>query len=74
MPFYKDSMSNGHLYIEFLVEFPPRASIIPEKQEKLRKIFGGMETEKGPEVKKNDRKILEEYDEADLNESAQGGK
>jgi DnaJ-class molecular chaperone len=42
MPFYKDGMSNGHLYIEFLVDFPPRASLNPEKQEKLKKILGGM--------------------------------
>ena len=57
MPFYKDGMSHGHLYIEFLVDFPPRASINPEKQQKLIKILGGMETEKG-EGKKIERKIL----------------
>ncbi len=46
MPFYKDSMSNGNLYIEFFVEFPAKNTITPQKAEKLIKILGGMQTEK----------------------------
>lgn len=42
MPFYKDGMSQGNLYIEFLVDFPTRASITPEKAAKLAKVLGGM--------------------------------
>ncbi len=74
MPFYKDGMSHGNLYIEFLVDFPPKGSITPQKAEKLIKILGGMEAEKSSPSKKPERKILEEYDENDLNESPEGGK
>lgn len=73
MPFYKDSMSHGNLFIQFLVDFPQKGSITPQKAEKLIKILGGMEAEK-PQGKKAERKILEEYDESDLNESPQGGR
>ena len=31
MPFYKDSMSHGNLLIEFLVDFPPKGAITPQK-------------------------------------------
>lgn len=62
MPFYKDGMSHGHLFIEFLIDFPPKGSITPQKAEKLIKILGGMETEKPVQSKKTERKILEEYD------------
>ena len=74
MPFYKDSMSTGNLYIEFLVEFPAKNTITPQKAEKLNKIFGSMQTEKSSESKKIERKIIEEFNEADLNESPEGGK
>jgi hypothetical protein len=30
MPFYKDGMSNGNLYIEFLVDFPSKNWLKPE--------------------------------------------
>lgn len=42
MPFYKDSMDHGHLFIEFIVDFPLKGSITPQKAEKLLKILGGM--------------------------------
>lgn len=31
MPFYKDSMSSGNLYIEFFVDFPAKNIITPQK-------------------------------------------
>lgn len=58
MPFYKDSMSTGNLYIEFFVEFPAKNSITPQKAEKITKILGGMQTEKPSESKKIERKIV----------------
>lgn len=58
MPFYKDSMSHGNLFIDFLVEFPPQGSITPQKAEKLIKILGGMEAEKPASKKKTERKVL----------------
>jgi hypothetical protein len=42
MPFYKDTMSHGNLYIEFLVDFPSKNTITPQKAEKLAKILGVM--------------------------------
>ena len=57
-----------------MVDFPPKASITPEKAAKLAKIFSIMETEKPSVSKKAERKILEEYDEEDLNEDPSGGK
>lgn len=57
MPFYKDGMSHGNLYIEFFIDFPPKGSITPQKAEKLIKILGGMEAEK-PTTKKTERKVL----------------
>ena len=74
MPFYKDSMSNGNLYIEFLIDFPAKGSITPQKAEKLINVFGKIQSAKGTEAKKIERKIIEEYDESDLNESPEGGK
>lgn len=74
MPFYKDSMSHGNLLIEFLVDFPPKGSITPQKAEKLIKILGGMEAEKPKEKKKTERKVLEDFNEGDLNENPEGGK
>lgn len=56
MPFYKDAMSHGHLYIEFLVDFPTKNQINPEKAKKLEEILGGKK-EKVPS-KKGERKIL----------------
>lgn len=73
MPFYKDGMSHGNLYIEFFIDFPPKGSITPQKAEKLIKILGGMEAEK-PTTKKTERKVLQEFDENSLNESPEGGK
>lgn len=74
MPFYKDSMSHGNLLIEFLVDFPPKGSITPQKAEKLIKLLGGMDAEKPKQSKKTERKVLEDFSEADLNENPEGGK
>lgn len=41
MPFYKDAMSHGHLYIEFLITYPKKNSITPVNLEKIAKILGG---------------------------------
>lgn len=39
MPYYKDGMSHGNLYIEFEVEYPKKNSINPEKAKVLKEIL-----------------------------------
>ena len=41
MPFYKDPMSHGNLYIEFKIEFPKKNSITGANIEKVAKLLGG---------------------------------
>lgn len=41
MPFYKDPMSHGNLYIEFIVNFPKKNTITGSNLEKIAKILGG---------------------------------
>ena len=41
MPFYKDSMSHGNLYVEFKVNFPKKNSISGANLEKIAKVLGG---------------------------------
>lgn len=35
MPFYKDAMSYGNLYVKFNIDFPKRGSFKPEQLEAL---------------------------------------
>jgi DnaJ-class molecular chaperone len=39
MPYYKDAMSHGNLYIEFEVEYPKKNTINSEKVQVLRNIL-----------------------------------
>lgn len=41
MPFYKDPMSHGNLYIEFIVNFPKKNQISNANIEKIANILGG---------------------------------
>ena len=40
MPFYKDAMGHGNLYIEFFVEFPKKNQLTKDKVAKIRDILG----------------------------------
>lgn len=72
MPFFKDGMSYGNLIIEFLVDFPKKNFFDKAKIDKLASILG-MDIEKpDPKTKKN-AKILEDFNEADLNPNPEGG-
>lgn len=35
LPYYKDPVSYGHLYIEFIVQFPKKGSFNPDKLTKI---------------------------------------
>jgi DnaJ family protein A protein 2 len=71
MPFYKDNMNYGNLYIIFDVEFP--------KQNELQNIKGLQEILPVPEdlitdLDKNKFELLEEFDSDRVNSHAEGGK
>ena len=74
MPFYKDPMSHGNLYIAFRVSFPPKGSIYPHQEASLRQAFGyqdeiTQELADGP-----DSVRLQDFTEDMLNPRAGGGK
>ena len=52
LPFYKDSMSHGNLYFEFIVAFPKTNSLGQDQEKALREAFLFTETNKGLDGKK----------------------
>ena len=72
MPFYKDSMSYGNLIIEFFVDFPKKNFFGKDKIDKLISVLG-MDIEKQDSKGKKNAKILEDFNEADLNPNPEGG-
>lgn len=73
MPFYKDPMSHGNLYIEFIVNFPKKNQISNANIEKIANILGGKPIKSEGYSKTSKNKILEDFRENDLNESPAGG-
>lgn len=67
MPYYKDAMSYGNLYIEFIVNFPKKGSITPANIEKISKILNGKIPKTDGYSKTSKNKILEEFKQNDLN-------
>jgi DnaJ family protein A protein 2 len=70
MPFYKDAMSHGNLYIDFTIEFPKKGDL--KNVEELKKILP---------VPKNllniDRskcETMKDFEKASVNSHAEGGK
>eukprot|EP01016_Furgasonia_blochmanni_P016152 TRINITY_DN1918_c0_g1_i5.p1 TRINITY_DN1918_c0_g1~~TRINITY_DN1918_c0_g1_i5.p1 ORF type:complete len:494 (-),score=187.62 TRINITY_DN1918_c0_g1_i5:221-1702(-) len=72
MPFYKDAMSHGHLYIRFKVEFPKRGQLKAAQIEQLKTILPGPKT--SPLEAKKNVEFLEDFDETDMNSNPEGGK
>jgi len=68
MPFYKDSMSSGHLYIDFEIEFPKKGEI--NKIEELKNI---LPVPKLPSVEKSKCIVMEQFDKDSMNSKAEGG-
>jgi DnaJ-class molecular chaperone len=73
LPFYKDPMSYGHLYIEFLVDFPKKNFLSAANINNIAKILGGNVIKTDGYSKNNKNKILEEFQENDLNANPTGG-
>jgi DnaJ family protein A protein 2 len=70
MPFYKDAMGAGNLYIEFDVEFPKKNEL--KNLEQLKNI---LPVPKNPlNVDKKSCVVMQDYDENSTNSSAEGGK
>jgi len=55
MPFYKDSLSHGNLYFEFIVVFPPHQSLTPDHEKALRQVFAYTST--NAELEKNPKAV-----------------
>ena len=51
LPFYKDTMSHGHLYFEFVVVFPKAGEINADREKALRQAFKYESTNKGMDKK-----------------------
>jgi DnaJ-class molecular chaperone len=64
LPFYKDPISHGHLYIEFIVQFPKKGTF---NSEKLIKVLNGHPIKSEGYSKSKLNKMLEGFKEADLN-------
>jgi DnaJ-class molecular chaperone len=73
LPFYKDPMSYGHLYIEFLVDFPKKNFLSAANLTNIAKILGGNVIKTDGYSKNNKNKILEDFQENDLNANPTGG-
>ena len=73
MPFYKDAMSYGNLYVEFFVQFPKKGVIKAADIDKITKIMKGVPLKSDGYSKNKHCKILEEFDQNDLNSHPAGG-
>lgn len=71
MPFFKDSMSNGNLIIEFEIEMPKRGQLTKEQLDALATILPGKVNER---PKDNNYEMLQDFDKENVNTSEQGGK
>jgi DnaJ-class molecular chaperone len=72
LPFYKDPMAHGNLYVEFLVAFPKKGSINAHI-DNIAKVLSGKPVKADGYSKNPKNKILEELHDSDLNSSPQGG-
>lgn len=70
MPFYKDVMSHGNLYVVFDVEFPKKGEI--KNPEKLKDILPVPKNL--PQLDKKACEYLEDFDETSMNQNPEGGK
>jgi DnaJ family protein A protein 2 len=70
MPFYKDAMGAGNLYIEFDVEFPKKNEL--KNLEQLKNILPA--TKNPANIDRKNCVIMNDYDESSTNPSAEGGR
>lgn len=70
MPYYKDAMGQGNLYIEFNVEFPKKGEM--SNIEQLAKILPTPKSNQN--LDKSKALVLEDFDETTQNTNAEGGR
>lgn len=73
MPFFKDEMSSGNLFVQFSVQFPKKGALKPKQIKMLKKVLPGP---KHGEIdyKAQRYEILDEFDETDYNRKASGAR
>jgi len=72
LPFYKDAMSHGNLYISFKVDFPKRGELKQDQLEALRKVLPG--PKHAPVDQSKPFEYMEDYNETETNPHPEGGK
>jgi DnaJ family protein A protein 2 len=70
LPFYKDPMAHGNLYISFTVKFPKRGELKQKQLEELTKLLPGPKVT--PLDKSKPFEYFEDYDETETNPHAEG--
>lgn len=72
LPFYKDPMGHGNLYVVFKVDFPKKGELNQNQIDELKKILPGQVC---PPINKSEPVVfLEPLHEADANPNPSGGK
>eukprot|EP01016_Furgasonia_blochmanni_P001467 TRINITY_DN1056_c0_g1_i5.p1 TRINITY_DN1056_c0_g1~~TRINITY_DN1056_c0_g1_i5.p1 ORF type:complete len:441 (+),score=87.85 TRINITY_DN1056_c0_g1_i5:547-1869(+) len=72
LPFYRDAMSHGNLYVQFSVKFPKRSELKKEQLDALKQILPGPKT--GPHPVKEGILFMEDFEPEEVNSNAAGGK
>jgi len=72
MPFFKDTISTGNLFIKFSVKFPTSKQMTDETRTSLNNLLPGPKTAVAKPG--TDTEYLDEFNESDLNPSAEGGR
>jgi len=70
-PFFGDAMSHGNLYVVFTVEFPKKSEL--KNTEDLKKVLP-VPKDLLINFDKNQAEILDDFDEAGVNNNPKGGK
>jgi DnaJ family protein A protein 2 len=72
MPFYRDNMSFGNLFIKFTVNFPKRGELSDKQIQGLKDLLPGPKYQ--PPAKNENVEYLDDFHETDLNPNADGGR
>lgn len=71
LPFFKDAMGHGNLYVKFTVLFPKEGELTKQHMQQLKTILPNPNR---PKCKATEIINLTPYDEHDLNENEEGGR
>lgn len=71
MPFFKDAMGHGNMYVKFDVEFPGKGDLEKAQIDALKEVLTGPKHDLSH---KKDADYLEDFHEADTNPNPEGGR